>query len=278
VPRRLIANQAAFASLFELQAKSSAAEALRFRQWRFAGERLNQDPSLAVRFDFDAGKRSPWQLPNVSGQREITGDATIVGCHWGEGRWPGKNALQFQSVSDRVRLNVPGECDALTLTAWVRVQGLDRKLNSLFMSDGFAAGSVHWLIRHDGVLGITVVGEGRGNYQIAASPPVVTLDRFGMWLHLAVVVDGQAGRVSHYVNGRPVAEAPLRIKPPYRIGTAELGNWNAKGFPENDPFMIRNFSGAMDEFGLFLRALEAREIGALHAEGRPDAELVAARE
>ena len=168
-------------------------------------------------------------------------------------------------MSDRVRLSVPGEFESLTLAAWVRVQGLDRQFNSLFMCDGFDAGTLHWLIRKDGVLGLTVIGPGAGNYQIVASPPVLTLDQFGMWLHLAVVLDGSAKRVSHYVNGQRVSEKALKIHPPFRIGTAELGNWNARGFPENDPSMIRNFSGAMDEFCLFSRALPAAEIRALYS-------------
>lgn len=277
VPYRIPAEKRAFASLFQLEAKSAAAEAVRLMHWRAAGERLNSDSSLVVRIDFDDADTSRWQLTNVSAQSSTAGNATIVGCRWGEGRWPGKRALEFQSVSDRVRLNVPGECESLTMAAWVRVQGLDRKLNSLFMSDGFAPGSVHWLARSDGVLGITIVGDGPTAYQIAASPPVLTLDRFGMWVHLAVVVDGRSGKVVHYLNGQPVAEVPLRIKPPFRIGTAELGNWNAKGYPKNDPFMIRNFSGAMDEFCLFLRALDPEEIDALHTEGKPGAEVSLSR-
>lgn len=200
-PRPIPANPRAFASLFDLQTKSAAADAQRLDQWRTSGERLNRDPSLLIRFDFsDAASSSRWRLPNLSGQSRVTGDATIVGCQWGEGRWPGKRAIEFQNVSDRVRLNVPGESDALTAAAWVRIQGLDRKLNSLFMCDGFAAGNVHWLIRNDGVLGVTVVGG--GTYQIAKSRPVLTVDRFGMWVHLAVVVDGRAGRVVHYVKDR----------------------------------------------------------------------------
>ena len=134
-------------------------------------------------------------------------------------------------MSDRVRLSVPGEFESLTLAAWVRVQGLDRQFNSLFMSDGFEPGTLHWLIRNDGVLGLTVIGPEPGNYQIVASPPVLTLDQFGMWLHLAVVLDGSAKRVSHYVNGLPVSEKALKINPPFRIGAAELGNWNAQRIP-----------------------------------------------
>jgi hypothetical protein len=173
-------------------------------------------------------------------------------------------------------LSVPGEFDALTVAAWVRVQGLDRKLNSLFMSDGFEPRTIHWLVRNDGVLGLTVIGQETNQYQICASKPVLTLDQFGMWLHVAVVLDGSAKRVVHYVNGLPVGEKALKIKPPFRVGAAELGNWNANGFPKEDPFMIRNFSGAIDEFCLFSRALDGAEIRALYSDGKPQPDPVAA--
>jgi hypothetical protein len=263
-PRLIAANPVRFTSLFELQDKSVAAETSRFEKWKEASRQLNADPSLLVHFDFEHAAPSDWRLRNASGQNSAGADGTIVGCQWGEGRWPAKPALQFRSVSDRVRLSVPGEYQSLTLATWVRVHGLDRQFNSLFMCDGFDAGTVHWLIRGDGVLGLTVIGSSPGNHQIVASRPVLGLDQFGMWLHLAVVLDGSAKRVTHYVNGRRVSEKALTIQPPFRIGTAELGNWNARGFPDNDPFMIRNFSGAMDEFCLFSRALPHAEVHALY--------------
>ena len=264
-PRLITANEAAFASLFELRDKSVAAESSRYDQWRAANLQLNRDPFLLVHFDFEHAAPSDWRLHNASSESAAVTDGTIVGCQWVEGRWPTKQALEFRGVSDRVRLSVPGEFASLTVAAWVRVQGLDRQFNSLFMCDGFDAGTLHWLIRNDGVLGLTVIGPGAGNYQIVASPPVLPLDQFGMWLHLAVVLDGNAKRVSHYVNGQIVSEKALKIHPPFRIGTAELGNWNAQGFPENEPSMIRNFSGAMDEFCLFSRALPVAEIRALYS-------------
>jgi hypothetical protein len=174
-----------------------------------------------------------------------------------------------------LRLNVPGELESVTLAAWVRVQGLDRQINSLFMSDGFAPRTLHWVIRSDGVLGLTVIGEER-RHQIIASPPVLTLDQFGIWTHLAVVLDGPGRQAVHYLNGRPISRHTVRLAPPFRIGTAELGNWNANGYPGNDPFLIRNFSGAMDEFCLFSRALSPSEIGSLYADGRPQSESLAA--
>jgi hypothetical protein len=264
-PRLITADEAAFTSLLGLRDKSVAADSSRYDRWRAASVRLNQDPSLLVHFDFEHAAPSDWQLRNATTERSAVPDGTIVGCQWVEGRWPTKPALEFRGVSDRVRLNVPGEFESLTLAAWVRVQGLDRQFNSLFMCDGFDAGTLHWLVRDDGVLGLTVIGPGVGNYQIVASRPALPLDQFGMWLHLAVVLDGNAKRVSHYLNGQMVSEKALKIRSSFRIGTAELGNWNGRGFPDNDPFMIRNFSGAIDEFCLFSRALPAAEIHAMYS-------------
>lgn len=276
-PARLIAaNPAAFASLFELRSRSVAADAQRYNQWRDTCRGLNRDPSLLVHFDFENIAPPDWRLRNV-GDRNAGSDATIVGCQWTEGRWTDKRALEFQSVSDRVRLSVPGEFEALTLAAWVRVRGLDRQFNSLFMCDGFDPGTVHWLIRNDGVLSLGLKGPKSGNFQIFASPPVLTLDRLGLWVHLAVVLDGRAKRAVHYVNGLAVSEKALRLNPPFRVGAAELGNWNATGFRGKDPSLIRSFSGAMDEFCLFSRALNAEEIRALCADGKPQPDLLARR-
>lgn len=273
----IASNQSTFAALFDLQARSVAAEARRYDQWRAACKRLETDDSLLVRFDFENVPLSEWRIPNLKNARTSGPDSTIIGCQWTEGRWPEKRALEFQSVSDRVRLNVPGAFDALTLSAWVCVKGLDRKINSLFMSDGFDAGTIHWLIRRDGVLGLTVIGAEPRDHQIVTSPPVITLEKFGLWLHLAVVLDGRSHRVSHYLNGVLIGEKALRIPPPFRIGASELGNWNAKGFPEEDPFMIRNFSGAIDEFCAFGRSLDASEIRSLYMQGRPQGDARQAR-
>jgi len=67
-PRLIAANAAAFASLFELQGKSLAAESSRYDQWRARSQRLNQDPSLLVHFDFDHSAPSDWRLHNASSQ------------------------------------------------------------------------------------------------------------------------------------------------------------------------------------------------------------------
>jgi hypothetical protein len=269
-PRFMAANEAAFGSLFELQKLSSAAQSVRYDQWRVWSARLNRDPSLIVHLDLETLGDSDWTLSNASEKNGAIADATVVGCQRAEGRWPEKQALEFQSVNDRVRMAVPGEFESLTLAAWVRIKGLDRQFNSLFMCDGFEPGTVHWLIRNDGVLSLGVKGPGTGNFQIMASPPVLTLDKFGMWTHLAVVLDGKTGRLVHYVNGSPVAQHQLRFSPPYRVGPAELGNWNARSGPNPAPPLIRNLSASLDEFELFSRALSDAEIHELYMEGKPE--------
>lgn len=270
-PRLIAADATEFATLFDLQARSVAADALRYDQWRAANRRWNRDESLRVHLDFEQGGPGVWRLPNSGAWSDRVRDAAVVGCQWLEGRWATKPALEFRGVSDRVRLNVPGTSDAVTFAAWVRVQGLDRQINSLFMSDGFAPGTLHWLIRHDGVLGLTVIGS-KGGHQILVSPPVLTVEQFGLWTHVAVVLDGRARRATHYVNGQPVSGHDVRHGPPYQFGAAEIGNWNPVGFPGNDPFLIRNFSGVMDEFHLFSRALSDAEVQALYADGKPQSD------
>lgn len=269
-PRFIAANEAEFGSLFELQKLSSAAQSVRYDQWRVWSARLNRDPSLVVHLDLETLGDSDWTLSNASEKNGLVPEATIVGCQRAEGRWPEKQALEFQSVNDRVRLAVSGEFESLTLSAWVRIKGLDRQFNSVFMCDGFEHGTVHWLIRNDGVLSLGVKGPGRGDFQIMASPPVLTLDKFGMWTHLAVVLDGRSGQLVHYVNGSPVAEHQLKVSPPYRIGPAELGNWNARSGPNPAPPLIRNLSASLDEFELFSRALSDAEIHGLYMEGKPE--------
>jgi hypothetical protein len=276
--RLMAASAAAFTSMLEFQQRSPASEAFRFEQWQFASAQLNQDPSLVVRLDFENLNGMDWTLRHAAEKNRSVPEATVVGCQRGEGRWREKQAIEFQSVNDRVRLAVPGEFGALTLSAWVCVKGLDREFNSLFMCDGFGAGTIHWLIRHDGVLGLTVFGPETGSLQITASPPVLALDQLGMWMHLAVVVDGKAGQVVHYVNGVQVSQHALKLGPPFRIGRAELGNWNARSGPNPAPNLIRNLSGALDEFVLFSRALTDVEIRDLFFNGGHQLQEVRRRE
>jgi hypothetical protein len=268
-PGFMAADATAFTPMFEFQQRSLASEAFRYEQWQFANAQLKEDPSLLVHLDLQNLSATGWTLRNSAAHHAPGLEGVIVGCARTQGRWREKQALEFQSVNDRVRMGVPGEHASLTLSAWVCVLGLDRQFNSLFMCDGFAPGTIHWLIRHDGVLGVTVFGDQPGKFQIMRSPPVVTLDQLGRWHHFAVVLDGRARRVVHYLNGSPVSRHELQLDLPFRIGASELGNWNARSGPHPAPALIRNLSGALDEFALFSRALGDAEVRHLYLQGKP---------
>src|SRR5207302_8435570 len=66
-------------------------------------------------------------------------------------------------------------------------------------------------------------------------------ERLGRWSHLAVVYDRDAGWVTHYLDGRVVAQALVQFDVPLRIGDAEIGNWNLASRRDSAP--IRYLSG-----------------------------------
>ncbi len=268
--RFMAARRDDFTNMLEFQQRSLAAETLRYDQWRLKSAELDQDSSLVARFDFEGLGESESTLRNRAQRSGSVSDGAIIGCQPAQGRWREKQALEFQSVNDRVRFAAPGDFESLTLSAWVCVKGLDRQFNSLVMSDGFDGGTIHWLIRNDGVLGLTVFGAGRNEFQILTSPPVIGVENLGTWLQLAVVLNGQTGEATQYLNGLPVSRRALKIAPPFRISSAELGNWNARRDSGSEPSLIRNLSGSIDEFELFSRGLSDAEVWDLYTEGKPD--------
>lgn len=233
----------------------------RFREWQSARDKLLQDESTLVLFDFE--DQNPWdrQLQN---RIENNPNGAIIGSRWTEGRWPGKGALEFKRITDRVRLNIPGEFDQLTFATWVRIEGLDRWLSSLILTDGFETGEVHWQISDKGelVLGIST-GKGDPN---TTSPPVIHPDDLGRWLHIAVTVNRTTGDVAHYLNGKEVVRDNRPNLPPLLIGQAEIGNWR----PQQKSHPIRSLNGRVDEFVVLKRAVTADEILQLYLAGNPN--------
>ncbi len=254
------ADAADFASLSEIDTRSAMSQQVQFEKWLAYSARLNADSSLRLRFDFqdDESARS---LRNHALNGGSIADGSIVGGAWNEGRWPWKRALEFRNVSDRVRLSIPGETKELTMAMWVRVNGLDRALNSLFMSESWGERKIHWQITRDGRVRLGVAGVRGKGHQDCDTEVFFTPERFGRWTHLAVVFDPTAKEVRHYANGSLLARIPLQDVSPLKIGIAELGNWNDGR--KTGSVAIRHLSGAMDEFVLWDRVLSDADIQAM---------------
>ncbi|WP_404310369.1 LamG-like jellyroll fold domain-containing protein [Neorhodopirellula lusitana] len=267
--QRIDSDAQQFPSSNELRLLKESSEVKRHQEWRAYRDELSSDPSLLVFYDFQHKDDHPYELNNLCSDSV---DGSVIGCRWTQGRWKGKNALEFKRPDDRVRFEVPGEFERLTMSAWMRIDGFDRHFNSIMLTDAYENGDIHWQIRSSGSIdtGIKPPGEDR---VICVSKPVFGYDDLGRWFHIAAVADSQTTEVRHYVNGELIGMSPYydgelpKGEYKFRIGKAELGNWSPKR--HYDEWPIRNLNGQIDEFAVFDRALSPAEIEQLYNAGKP---------
>lgn len=246
----------------------------RFAAWSAASQRQAADPRLIAYYpltEVDAWSRIVRNAA-ASGNRDLDGGA--VGVTTAAGRWPEKPALEFKRPGDRVRIHISDTATALTMAGWVKVDGLDRTYNALFLTDGYEVGEPHWQIFEDGRLMFSLSypdAAGKRHNQIYYSPVVFDASNTGRWHHVAVTYDNQSGEVIQYMDGRELSrEVNERHEPgrPIVFGPCELGNW---GLPlQNHKFPIRNLNGSLDEFALYRAALSGAEIRTLYEAGKPE--------
>ena len=244
---------------------SEAAQKKRFEAWLHYSSELREDPRLLCYYGFDGHANWERQLRNVGPQQQSILDGAIVGCQWTTGRWSDKRALEFKRTIDRVRLSVPGEFDSLTFFAWVRIEGLEHRFNSLFLTDGHDLGEVHWQITDFGRLLLGVKAEAELSHDFR-SPPVIGPADLGRWVHLACVYDAENGVVRHYLDGNEVSSESIKIPVKLRIGPSDLGNWSPEHYTSN---RLRSLNGRIDEFGVYNVALSADQIYEIFAAGKP---------
>ena len=227
----------------------------RYRTWLDLSRKLQADPRVLVYYSFEG--QQPWDrtLLDQAIGRGLRRDGGIVGCEWTEGRWPGKAALDFKRRSDRVRVEIGGVLDALTLMTWVRVDYFDNRLNALLLTDGWEPGDLHWELNGEGIL-IFIIKNGPSCH----SPVVLGESQLGLWTHLATVYAPLQRSLTHYVNGRAAQSYSVSEKSRATIGNASIGNYTRQ---------IRNLNGRIDEFIIFDQALDAREIQEIYEIGKP---------
>jgi hypothetical protein len=153
----------------------------------------------------------------------------------------------------------------LTYAAWIRIEGLERWLSSLMLTDGHQLGELHWQLTDQGQLMLGVKAEPDKSHDFY-SPSVIGPKDLGRWVHLACVYNGKEGYVSHYVDGVEVSRENVRIPTKLRIGPAEIGNWVPQDLREN---RIRSLNGRIDEFLLFKSALSTKQIHEIYEAGKP---------
>lgn len=248
-------------------------------EWQSWSIGARKDPRLIAYYPFNHLDEDKWdRMVNTLAEPVMPSrNGGAVGARWTQGRWPGKEALEFKRPGDRIRMNLDGTYSALTLTCWVKVDSVDKKYNSLLLTDGYESGEPHWQIYEDGSLMFSIGYAAPGEKRITAktnqmyySRPVFGADSLGRWHHLAVTYDNSSGTVVQYFDGREVAREVSTFHQPGRpivFGPCELGNW---GLPtQGHPFPIRTLNGAIDEFAIYQSALSAAELQSMFEQGRP---------
>ena len=256
-----------FLSFEDLEKRSLDEVQGRLKRWQRWSQSLANDPRVAVHFDFEGeGNR-------LLDQADAKAHGTVVGGERTNGRWPGKGALEFKRPGDRVRIDVPGEFDQLTLSVWLRMDAQTGRAQSLILTDGYEVGHAHWQINDRGILrlGVRLPGKdgGKPNGSGYGTTPTFGPRRVGSWTFVCTVYNREAGEVSHFLNGRKIAREPMVFDQAVRIGQGDIGNWSAPLAKEKRGQPVRNFVGRMDELTIWKTALTDKEILSIYRETRP---------
>lgn len=258
------ANASGFPSFDDVRSRSDQRTRERYASWQRWNLSAASDARIVARYDFE-------QMENGlldSGPSHAHG--TIIGCEKSSGRWAEKGALEFKRPSDRVRVNIPGSYDALTLSAWIRLDAIPGRAQGLLLTDGYERGYPHWQIAATGQLrlGLRVAApDGALKATGYGSTELFQPRRIGVWTFVATTYDNRAGKVLHFLNGKEVSAEPIVSEQTLQIGKADIGNWSLP--IASDPKPVRNFVGRIDEMTLWKVALSESELLEIYENTRP---------
>ena len=252
----------AFIGTADLAFRSKEDSQSRYASWVQLSDEISQGANAALYYSFD--NHSSWDrvLKNRTTPGAAALDGAIIGCKWTEGRWPGKAALAFKRKNDRVRLDLVERLHAFTLSAWLKLDGVQDKISPIFCSENSLSGSASWYINPKGQLVLEVIANGRKTlYQSATA---FRTERIGKWAHIATVYDLEKKKVSHFINGRPFSHEKTKLDATISFANASLGYLSRK-----KPNGRTSLQGSLDEFAIFKVPLPESEIRRLYEIGCP---------
>ncbi len=279
--RTIPARRDQFLSDEELAKRELESVQGRLAAWRVSSRALSEHPAALLHLDFEGDRGWSRSIPNRAWRAVPGSPASMVGCQFNDGRWPGKGAIEFIRPEDRLRLNLPGGFESMTLMAWLRIDSLPDRPQSVVMADGMNTGDVQWYISRWGELGFGVhigkSGDPTG-WRYYHSEPLFTPETLGSWVCIASVYDNVADTVTHYLNGQPIGVEKLGVRTLLQLETFEVGNWALRDgdqwragiVPRSAKDSARNLQGRVDELAVLSAPLTAGEIGHLYESGRND--------
>ena len=267
--QKIPANSMAFISYSELAQTSLENSTMRHQKWQELIEEIRADEDILALFTFEGqGPRERSLVNQVSFQSQFSHGA-IVGCRWTNGRWPSKGGLEFKSPSDRVHFQSNEPYQTITLSTWVRLDAMPRRLTSLLSSSERSSNSMDWALTSKGQITLKVQSDENKKIHSFTSSPILNRNMLGKWIHLASVFNSNEKKVSHYLNSREISEAefPKNGLTAIKFSNAEIGNSSIKSSNGRTP--IRYFTGRIDELAIFRRSLTKNSIEHLYRTGKP---------
>lgn len=205
------------------------------------------DPTLSVYYSFDD------EAETIKDSSKNGNDAEVVGnANWEDGVIDKAISLQpnvWVDMNGPEFTNKP--VDGITLAFWVNHTGAAGS-QSIFDAIGtdHASGLYHVELEANGVRWFHRDGTQTTIFSIRQGPPIEP----NKWVHFAGIYDSESGDVLTYFDGKEVNSAK---------GDGKLSdNWGVKagiGHHNNG----RWFTGLLDEFYIFSRALSENEINQL---------------
>jgi len=209
------------------------------------------DPDLVIYYSYDSFDAV---VPDESGNGN---DGTVMGDVTPDAAGKRGGAAKFATGSylDLDGANVPAAglpSDAMTLCAWMNLEstGGDHALFNARAADETwlihpeakeGAGQFRWLLRTAG---------GETIFDIRAGSPAV-----GQWLHFAGVYSAADDLATLYINGIEVGTEVARI-----ANANIAGDWGLGARVGMNIDDARPFTGLMDDFLIYKRALPAEEV------------------
>jgi hypothetical protein len=264
----------------ELKLRASQGGDSGFLRWQAFSNLLRRDPSLIAYFPFDNQSQTPLGLTNranaTAGRRDGTlGIPGLSGSvpRWTQGRWAGKDALQFGDTVDTA-VTIPGDpdltpSDTISILTWIRRSEYTKTVHLIEESK-------------DGVncFNLTVTGTAGKrtsslapsaiyfNYGVGievGSPSVLPAD--DRWFLLGLV-RASDGTTSMYLDGQLQREMTLDGIPNVRRdGDLWIGRSNPAAVATDRRDIFR---GQMDELAIFHRELSPEEVERFYATGKPE--------
>jgi hypothetical protein len=178
----------------------------------------------------------------------------------------GKQALYFDGDQANVKFNIPRKMTKMTLATWIAVDFIDDNSISCVLLTSYwpqpnTAENCTWQICRSGEVVFHTTNRTDGK-----TIPLLPWNKWGhnQWHHLAVVVDPDIRKMTHYLDGVKVHVGEVAQTLAVSISRAQVGNWWP--FSNNER---RAFRGSMSELTILSRAASDQEITAMYEAGKP---------